>query len=318
MAPETLASRHENEAYAFALKRNDWDDYHHHRPAYPQSMWDTWFAYHGNHGGVFDSAHDIGAGPGTAAKVLGTCFTHTYVSDAGQANITSASKYLLPPSSFTLHHSPAENPWLPAQSIDFASICMALHYMDADVVLQNVARTLKPGGTLAVCTYSFMLKFPGRRELEGCWFGSLSEEVGRFVREGRLFPAAIKGMCRAMSGLNSVSIPSELFSDVTRLQVNISESDKDPFCFANQDEQVQLLPSQIKQDEKVEYVQDEGWRREVDVEWLKGFLVSCHLGFGEETWKLESWRELERVVEGDGGKVVIEWPVAMILATRGS
>lgn len=48
--------------YPFASKVIDWDEYLAYRPVYPSSMWETWLEYHGNHGGGFRVAHDIGAG----------------------------------------------------------------------------------------------------------------------------------------------------------------------------------------------------------------------------------------------------------------
>jgi len=67
----SLVDRHESQEtpdgrrdvrYAFAFKNLDWDRYHKHRPVYPQSMYDTWFDYHGKHGGSFGTAHDFASG----------------------------------------------------------------------------------------------------------------------------------------------------------------------------------------------------------------------------------------------------------------
>jgi len=67
----SLEERHERDEtgggpgevkYAFAFKSLDWEDYHRHRPVYPQSMFRLWFDYHRSHGGAFGEAHDVGAG----------------------------------------------------------------------------------------------------------------------------------------------------------------------------------------------------------------------------------------------------------------
>jgi len=67
----SLVERHEGDEspdgkkdvkYAFAFKNLDWDDYHRHRPVYPESLFKMWFDYHRSHGGEFTEAHDIGAG----------------------------------------------------------------------------------------------------------------------------------------------------------------------------------------------------------------------------------------------------------------
>jgi len=67
----SLADRHESSSdnngkhdvkYAFAFKQLDWDEYHLHRPTYPESMWNMFFDYHKRHGGAFNVAHDVGTG----------------------------------------------------------------------------------------------------------------------------------------------------------------------------------------------------------------------------------------------------------------
>ena len=67
----SLEERHEREEgrdgketvkYAFAFQNLDWDDYHRHRPAYPDSLFAMWLDYHRSHGGEFGEAHDLGAG----------------------------------------------------------------------------------------------------------------------------------------------------------------------------------------------------------------------------------------------------------------
>src|SRR4051812_11230743 len=96
-------------------------------------------------------------GPGTAAAILATRFAHVFVSDAGASNLSAATAALHPPSHFTFQHAPAEQcaAWLAPASLDFASVAMAFHYMDAAAVMGAVAQTLKPGGTFAAVTYSF-------------------------------------------------------------------------------------------------------------------------------------------------------------------
>ncbi|KJZ68766.1 hypothetical protein HIM_11850 [Hirsutella minnesotensis 3608] len=306
----------ENVKYPFTIKEHDWDDYAVYRPIYPDSMWATWLRYHTAHGGLLDAAHDVGTGSGTVAKELSRFFSHVHASDPGKSNIVAAHRLLQPAANFTLHQAPAEKVMLKDSSVDFSSLCMALHWMDAEVVLENLARSLRPGGTLAICAYSFLINFPSCEQLKKLWSRNLKDAVRGFIDSGSIGPDELRGMRKFIVGLDGVAVPDEFFGDVVRLQVNIRRDESRPFCFAP-DDQFELPGHQIKASEEVRHLDDSGWRREADVEWLKGYLASSNMPFNNKTWKSAQWVELERVINQElGGKVVVEWPVAMILATR--
>lgn len=193
---------------------------------------------------------------------------------------------------------------------------MAFHYFDAEAAIRSIAAMLKPGGTLAAVTYGFRLKFPGRPELERLWYQAASKESLRLIREG-LFPTAVRGLANAMSGLDFVPLPTELFRPgARRIQVNVEEHEQRPLCFVDEDRSWEPAQSRERSTDVRKFTKDESWRREADVEWLKGFLASCQMGFGQKTWETDEWRELETVVRCAGGKVTVEWPVAIVLATR--
>ncbi|KUI60852.1 putative S-adenosylmethionine-dependent methyltransferase CRG1 [Cytospora mali] len=315
--------------YPFAFKNLDWEEYHCYRPRYPDSMLKMWLSYHKEHGnGRFHWAHDMGAGPGTVARRLGPYFNRILVSDAGRANIRCAKDILASPSppafqtdlsKYVFLNSPAESVHIsvPPSSIDFACVAMAFHYFDAEAAIRSIATMLKPGGTLAAVTYGFRLKFPGRPELERLWYQAASKESLRLIREG-LFPAAVRGLANAMSGLDFVPIPTDFFkSGARRIQVNVDEDELRPLCFVDEDKSCwEPAPSRVNPTDIKMFVKDDGWRREADVEWLKGFLASCKMGFDHKTWETDKWKEFEAVVRSAGGKVTVEWPVAIVLATR--
>ncbi|ROV87281.1 hypothetical protein VSDG_09890 [Cytospora chrysosperma] len=315
--------------YPFAFKHLDWDEYHRYRPRYPDSLLKMWLGYHREHGnGKFHWAHDIGAGPGTLARRLNPHFDRILVSDAGRANILSAKDILASPptpahptesSKYVFLHSPAESVHasVPPSSIDFACVAMAFHYFDAEAAIRSIAAMLKPGGTLAAVTYGFRLNFPGRPELERLWYRAASKESLRLIREG-LFPAAVRGLANAMSGLDFVPLPTDLFRPgARRIQVNVDGHEQRPLCFVDGDRCWESATSRVGPTDIRRFVKDESWRREADVEWLKGFLASCQMGFGQKTWETDEWQELEAaVVRSTGGKVTVEWPVAILLATR--
>ncbi|EPE08077.1 glutamine synthetase [Ophiostoma piceae UAMH 11346] len=316
----TLEQRHENTDYAFAFKNLDWDAYHKYRPVYPPSMWMLWLDYHRRSGnGSFGMAHDIGSGPGTAALVLSRYFGHVAVSDAGAANLAAAKRSLQPPQQFTFHHGPGEQTadWLAAESIDFSTACMAMHYMDPDKTVRAVAVTLAPGGTLAAVTYGFRLLFPGHPRAQDLWYSACSRDTLRLMREKKLFPAAVRGLANAMTGLDFVSFPPDVYRDVRRFYVNIDQDDERPLCFVDRAELWHEAETRVTDGESREFFKDSNWGRQADAAWLRGFLASCQMGFDDTTWALPEWQELEAIVAAQPQKTIrIEWPVSMVLATK--
>lgn len=261
------------------------------------------------------------------------------ISDAGAANIRTAKANLASSKStnFTFLHTPAEqaHATLTPGSVDFISVGMAFHYFDAPAAIRSIATMLKPGGTLAVATYGFRLRFPGRPALDRLWFEAASKESLRLIRGGELFPAAVRGLAAAMAGLDFVEVPEDWFEvGATRVLVNgtaegeeeeegwkssnySSSSSHGPLAFVQEDACWEPSVRRVGRADVCKRTRDGGWRREADCAWLRGFLASCQMGFGERTWEMPEWRMLEEIVSGaEGGRVTVEWPVAMILATR--
>lgn len=260
-------------------------------------------------------------GPGTAATVIGQHFEKIFVSDAGASNLATAEATLTPREKFTFHQGPAEKTaeWLPPASVDFTSICMAFHYMDSVSTVRAVAQTLEPGATFAAATYGFRLLFPENPRAEELWYRATSRETLRLMREGKLFPAAVRGLARAMTGLDFVAFPPDLFEEgVRRVYINVAKDEKRPLYFVDnepglwEEAQTFVAPTDVQ-----EYVQDPTWGRQADAAWLRGFLASSQMGFDDTTWALEEWKELEAIVgSGPNGTIKVEWPVAITLATR--
>lgn len=195
---------------------------------------------------------------------------------------------------------------------------MAFHYFHAPDAIRSIATMLKPGGTFAACTYGFRLRFPGRPQLEKLWYAATSKESLCLIREGRLFPAAVRGLANAMAGLDFVPLPVEWFeSGSQRVMVNGGEGEPRPLAFVDEDMCWEPSVSRVGREDVRMVAKDRGWRKEAGVEWLRGFLESSQMGFGERTWQMPEWRLLEELVgAAEGGKVTVEWPVAMIMATR--
>lgn len=250
-------------------------------------------------------------------------FTRVIVSDAGVANLRTAKEALASPdrnSRCLFIQSPAEtvHASIPAASVDFVIVGMAFHYFQAPDAVRSIARMLKPGGTLAACTYGFRLRFPRHPHLEKLWYAATSQESLRLIREGRLFPAAVAGLANAMAGLDFVPLPREWFeAGAMRLTLNAEEGDARPLAFVDNDPCWKPSVGRVGKEDVRLVTKDKSWRKEVGLEWLRGFLASCQMGFGERTWQMAEWQLLEKeVAKAEGGKVLVEWPVAVILATR--
>lgn len=194
---------------------------------------------------------------------------------------------------------------------------MAFHYFDAPNAIKSVAATLRPGATLAAVTYGFKLRFPGHPVLDDLWYRAASKESLRLIKEG-LFPAAVKGLAAAMSGLDFVPLPLGLFRPgARRIMVNADEGDERPLYFVDEERSCwEPAPNRVGPADSREFIKDQSWRRKADTAWLRGFLASCQMGFGQQTWDTDEWKDLESAVLSAGGQVTVEWPVAMILATR--
>lgn len=256
------------------------------------------------------------SGSGTGAAFLSQVFAHTYVSDPGEANIAAARARLQPADKFTFNQSPAEVQWPGPASVDLAVICNALHWTDAPVVMANLAATLKPGGSFACCMQAFRVNFPQSPRLDALWLAATEAVMSRLHRDGHLSDAIKAGIRHSYSGYEGVDVPAEHFADVRRWQVNVREDDATPYRFTKTGE-FEENPRRVKDSETEEYVQDPGWQRQVDVEWLRGFLRTTTLPLGDDIWALPQWVELERVIKNEfGGRVTAEWPVYMLLATR--
>ncbi|KAJ3486068.1 hypothetical protein NLG97_g6690 [Lecanicillium saksenae] len=288
----------EDRKYPFTI--SSWADYHSYRPMLPPSMFAAWIKYHEGHGGQLNVAHDIGAGSGTGAAFLSQVFAHTYVSDPGEANIAIARTRLKPSERFTFQQAPAETMWPGENTVDMA----------------NLAKTLKPGGSFACCMQAFRLNFPQSDKLDKLWLEATETIMSKLHSDGALSDAILMGIRNCYSGYEGVDVPEEYFTNVVRWHVNTREGDATPYRFTKIGE-FEENPRRVKDSETEENVQDPGWQRQVDVNWLRGFIRTTTLPLPDSIWSIAPWAELERVIREEyGGQVTAEWPVYMLLATR--
>lgn len=139
----------------------DWDNYADVRPAYPQKLFDLIFEYHGE-GGVhrpsWDLAVDFGTGPGVIVPPLLSRFQKVVGSDLNETQIGIARQSLIPQygsKRLELHVGPAEKcDWVKEGTADIVTAATAIHWFDNQKWIEQAARLLKPGGTLAFWLYT--------------------------------------------------------------------------------------------------------------------------------------------------------------------
>ena len=103
-----------------------------------------------------DWAWDCATGSGQAARALAPHFTHVVASDASAAQISQAVSV----SNVQYVLAAAEQPPLANVCLDLVVVAQALHWFDLERFYAEVHRVLKPGGVLAVWSYSLLRSTP--------------------------------------------------------------------------------------------------------------------------------------------------------------
>jgi len=129
------------------------------RRGYHPNLYKTVIDYHTSTGGKLDTLLDVGCGPGTAARALAPQFAHAIGLDPSEGMINNAR--LLAGTSSTsepirFEISSAEDlgrelsPPIEESSVDLITASTAAHWFDMSRFWPQAARTLKPGGTVAL------------------------------------------------------------------------------------------------------------------------------------------------------------------------
>ncbi len=116
------------------------------RPRYPAALY-AWLAEIAPRR---ELAWDCACGSGQASLDLAAHFDHVVATDASAAQIAAAPAC----PNITFRVAPAESSGLPDASVDLVAVAQALHWFDFDRFYAEVRRVAKPGGLLAVWTYS--------------------------------------------------------------------------------------------------------------------------------------------------------------------
>lgn len=125
------------------------------RPTYPASLYQRVMDYHK---GAKTLCLDLGCGPGIATREMGTRFTRAIGTDPSAGMIAQAQKTSAetkpPTPNISYQQSSAESiPFLESGSVDCIVAAQAAHWFDFSTLWPEMARLLRPGGTLAFWGY---------------------------------------------------------------------------------------------------------------------------------------------------------------------
>jgi ubiquinone/menaquinone biosynthesis C-methylase UbiE len=134
--------------------------YSRYRPTYPGELFEYLASLCAGH----DTAWDCGAGSGQAAVQLADFFQTVIATDPSKKQIANA----IPHTAITYRVARAEDNQIPAASVDLITVAQAVHWFDFDKFYVEARRVLKPGGVIAVWSYSLL---------------EVSPEIDRVIRD---------------------------------------------------------------------------------------------------------------------------------------
>ncbi|MCP9808759.1 class I SAM-dependent methyltransferase [Cyanobium sp. HWJ4-Hawea] len=119
------------------------------RPKYPQRLFELITEATSEH----QHAWDCATGSGQAAVALAGFFERVTATDASAAQLEQSEPHW----KVAYRVAPAEASGLASRSVDAITVAQALHWFPLDAFFQECERVLKPGGILAIWTYSLLM-----------------------------------------------------------------------------------------------------------------------------------------------------------------
>jgi len=118
------------------------------RPTYPAALFDYLLSLVPHR----ENAWDCGTGNGQVAVVLADHFDQVAATDISGSQLASA----LPHQRIDYSVQPAEKTAFPDHNFDLITVAQAIHWFDFTAFYQEVGRTIRPGGVLAVIGYDLI------------------------------------------------------------------------------------------------------------------------------------------------------------------
>ena len=181
--------------------------------------------------------------------------------------------------------------------------------MDAEVTVGSVARTLRPGGTLAIWLYGRAIVVNNARVQN-----ILSMVLDCAMEHLRPFTGPLQRSAQTLkSEGDNVAIDSDLFeSGVRRIKWNCDQ----PFFYTDRDE-VPAWVNRVGNDDFVERRTDPSlWEVWADRVWLEKYVDHLMPGLAVRDELRRLYDDLEEAIGGPGATVKLTWPVVLLLATR--
>jgi len=324
---------------------NDWELYKRAGPKYPSTLEHLIMKYHQKHSNSWQLAHDLGAGSGIYSPTLARFFRHIHISDPTSTGLATSRQLLSTWSKenpkkrgrFTFSVSEpekaAEN--FADGTVDLAVITECAHFANIEETISSIAQSLTPGGTLAIITHIPISNVVGNEKVKAA-VQRLFEAWGRKPWDLACGDST-KSRQQFSLGLDFVPLPEDLFKreNTRRITINthgqarqmfrfpfVSEEDEEDLRMSP-DEMMDFATSRADNREKRHEYRDEdesgkGWRHEVGWE---SFRTRIAMFDTPETVKrlepqLKEIQDLIMKTSPNGVKVVIEWAVAVVLATK--
>jgi len=124
------------------------DKYARFRPTYPEGLFDYLLSIVPGK----ENAWDCGTGNGQVARVLAESFDRVVATDISQQQIDNAVRH----ERIEYSVQPAEKTSFPDDTFDLITVAQAIHWFNFDTFYQEVHRTIRSGGVLAVIGYGLI------------------------------------------------------------------------------------------------------------------------------------------------------------------
>lgn len=155
-------------------------DYQKYRPDYPEELYAyilQWIPAKG-------IAWDCGTGNGQVAAELAKHFKQVYATDISEQQLQQAPQL----ANVQYKIESAEHTDFPSQYFDLITVAQAIHWFDFDLFYNEVTRTLKPSGVLAVMGYGLLQTDPSLQSLIDHFYttivGPYWDKERRYLDEG--------------------------------------------------------------------------------------------------------------------------------------
>lgn len=143
-------------------------EYSRFRPSYPAELFSFISSVCKGH----DLAWDCATGSGQAAVELSKYFHSVIATDASRAQIEHAQSR----SNISYRTEAAEKTSIDTGTVDVVTVAQALHWLDLDAFEIELERVLKPGGIVAVWSYSLLEMSPAIDKLVNYLYGCVLDE----------------------------------------------------------------------------------------------------------------------------------------------